>query len=410
MGNNTLVIPRMQSRRQLIKKIHSEFGHIGISGTKSIITDYYYWPTLDLDITMAVNECCFCQKYKHNTRRRNPLKGSLRTNYPFEKVAMDIAGPMRPTRRGNRYILGMIDHFSKYPVLIPIKSTDSNTIVEAIFTKWISVYGIPDSLHSDRGANLNSEKVMDFCSGLGIKKTTTTSYYPQGDGVIERLFRTTKPLLGIVSDERQIDWDEAIPYVEMGLRNKRNASGFSPNVMLFGQNVKILDTGALQSTKQKYNSAGGYVSKLIRRISDIHKKVNTKEIVTGRTNTWRNGFNQGDLVWVRKIGSKSGNILFDGPYQIKQVIGKNAFRLQDKNGKIIDRNIIYLKPYRSRGEMSRTVPGSLTSVESFKETSRNDILSNPTTDREEATISENTTGRRYPTRIRTLPKRYGFSK
>ncbi|MEL7307077.1 MAG: reverse transcriptase domain-containing protein [Pseudomonadota bacterium] len=417
-----LVIPKTQNRHKLINKIHSQFGHLGISGTRTIIKDYYYWPTMDLDITMLVNECCLCQRYKHNTgRRRNLTKGNLRGNYPFQKVAMDIAGPMRSTRRGNRYILGMIDHFSKYPVLIPIKSTDSGTIIEAIFTKWISVFGIPDSLHSDRGANLNSEKMREFCDGLGIKKTATTPYYPQGDGIIERLFRTVKPLIGIVAEERRMDWDEAISYVEMGLRNKRNASGFSPNMILFGQNVRAWDTGTLQTTKQHCNSLSGYMSKLINKISDIHNRVNAK-VVVERENTRQTGYNTGDLVWARKIGSKSGNVLFDGPYRIIKVIGKNAFRLQDESGKVIDRNIIYLKTHHARKEINNgKVPSaSLTSIKSFTTDANSRMLTSPSVDREEAEETENQIprdsdatedrgGKRYPTRVRTLPARYGYS-
>ena len=420
MDKGTLVIPRTEKRRQLISKIHSQFGHIGISGTKSIIKDYYYWPSSDLDITIVVNECSLCQKYKHKAGHQNKSpKGSLKTNYPFQKVAVDIAGPMRPTRRGNRYILGMIDHFSKYPMLIPIKSTDSNTIIEAIFANWISVFGIPDSLHSDRGANLNSEKVMEFCSKFGIKKTATTPYYPQGDGVIERVFGTVKPLLGIVSNERKIDWDEAIPYVEMGLRNKNNACGFSPNVILFGQNIRALDTSALTSVKQQSNSLVDYVNKLITKITDIHNRVHTKDFFES-LNTWQNKFNKGDQVWVRRIGSKSGNVLYDGPLRIIEVIGKNAFRLKNKNGKMIERNVVYLKPYRNSEKNAdrSAVPASLTSVESLTADTKSKIVHNPKTDREGTGVSEDQVGkrcphqqveRRYPTRTRSFPKRYGYS-
>ena len=421
IGNATLVIPRIEERRQLIDKVHSEFGHVGISGTKSIMKDYFYWPALDFDTTVAVNECHLCQKYKHNAgRKRKPTKGNLRAYYPFQKVAIDIAGPMRPTRRGNRYILGMIDHFSKYPVLIPIKSTDSDTIVRAIFTRWISVYGIPDSLHSDRGANLNSEKVKEFCSRLGIKKTATTPYYPQGDGVIERLFRTVKPLMGIVSDERQIDWDEAIPYVEMGLRNKRTASGFSPNVMLFGQNVKSWNTKASQITERHDDSdiLSMYMKKLINDISDIHNKIN-KKVAIERNDTGDRGqtvFRKGDLVWVRKIGSRSGNILFEGPYRIIEVIGKNAFRLQNEEGKIIDRNFIYLKCYRPGIALSnKSKLSSLTSVESLtKRTNSKNTNSVKTFNGEgeeivEERTVENRSVRRYPVRTHSQPLRYGFS-
>ena len=103
-------------------------------------------------------------------------------------VGIDIAGPFKTTQQGYRYILGMNDHFSKYPVLVPLKSIDSNSIAEGIFKNWISIFGIPMILHSDRGSNLNSDRIIKLCKYFGIAKTKTTPYNPQGDGLLRDFF------------------------------------------------------------------------------------------------------------------------------------------------------------------------------------------------------------------------------
>ena len=76
-----------------------------------------------------------------------------------------------------------------------------------------------------------------MCQKLGIKKTSSTPYYPQGDGVIERTFKTVQPMIGIATAEREIEWDVSLPIVEFGVRNTRSRqTGFTPNEITFGQN------------------------------------------------------------------------------------------------------------------------------------------------------------------------------
>ena len=117
----TLVIPRINDRERIILDIHSQFGHLGVQGTKSILKEYYFWFGMDVDIALAIGECSLFQRYKHNQNPKAKESGSLSAFIPFDILAIDVAGPLKTTRRGNSYILGMIDHFSKYPVLIPLK-------------------------------------------------------------------------------------------------------------------------------------------------------------------------------------------------------------------------------------------------------------------------------------------------
>ena len=152
---------------------------------------------MDTDVAITVNSCKLCKQYKHQKSPQRPT-GHLMTRYPFDKIAMDVTGPFKTTKAHNRYILGIVDHFSKYAVLVPLRSIDSDSIIEALFSRWISIFGTPNSVHSDRGSNLNSYQILKICEALKIKKTKSTPYFPQGDGVIERMFTTIKPMLGIV--------------------------------------------------------------------------------------------------------------------------------------------------------------------------------------------------------------------
>ena len=411
--NVLLSIPRRCNRRGIVKQIHSKFGHLGIQGTKTIIKDTYFWQGMDFDIASVIAECTLCQRYKHKQKLRAGSRGNLQASFPFEKVAIDIAGPFKATRKGYRYLLALIDHFSKFPVLIPMKIVDSESIAQAIFSKWISLFGTPDSFHSDRGSNLNSELVMKLCRNLGIRKTKTTPYYPQGDGIVERLFRTVKPMLAIVSEERGLDWSQVIPVVEMGLRNRRNATtGFSPNEIIFGRNIynhEFIENRQKDETGRTDNSVPDYVDLLVKHNHEIYRKIMNNanspiNEVKGNTYT----FQDGDSVWVRKIDAKSGNVLFDGPFHIIKTIGKNAFRLKDNGGRIIDRNGIYLKRC-IRDTKEYEFDGRDTCDTSIQSATTVTSEQRAMTNIQDPAFRDSGNGRRYPLRMRMAPTRYGFS-
>ena len=189
---------------------------------------------------------------------------------------------------------------------------------------------------------------MRFCKNLGIRKTCSTPYYPQGDGVIERLFRTIKPMLGIVKEEQEMEWDQAIPIVELGLRNKKNAiTGLSPNDILFGKNILALKTRSNHNAdfvgrNKSNNTVEDYVKALERNLDNIQRKLYRDIPLINRNNT-NSKFKVGEFVLVRRIGTRSGSVLFDGPYRVTRIIGKNAFELQDNHCNKIQRNVIYLK-------------------------------------------------------------------
>jgi len=69
-------------------------------------------------------------------------------------------------------------------------------------------------------------------------------------------------------------------------------------------------------------------------------------------------FKKGDWVWVKRIGSRSGGVLFEGPYCVEKSIGRNAYRIRIEDGKTIDRNVLHLKRSYTfpRGSNSNGIP------------------------------------------------------
>ncbi|UYV65051.1 hypothetical protein LAZ67_3002925 [Cordylochernes scorpioides] len=103
--------------------------------------------------------------------------------------------------------------------------------------EWISRYGTPCHLITDRGVQFMSQKLKEFPKMCGIQLKHTTSYHPQSNGKIERFHRTLKTA---ISSHNYIRWTERLPSALLGLRSsKYGSSDFSIAQMVFGKTIRL---------------------------------------------------------------------------------------------------------------------------------------------------------------------------
>ena len=164
-----IIVPEFK-RLELIDKYHRSMCHFGCNKISSAMAEKYYWPNMEFEIRLRIASCKTCQLTKKNKYGTTPSQ-SITTNFPFEKICMDITGPLPVSKRGNKYILSIVDYFSRYPMLIPIKTIDAKTVTRALMKNWIAIFGVPMSIHSDRGTNFESELMYELCRWLGTTKT-----------------------------------------------------------------------------------------------------------------------------------------------------------------------------------------------------------------------------------------------
>ena len=95
------------------------------------------------------------------------------------------------------------DHFTKFAIAIPTKKQTANTTAEIFYNNFIVHYGIPTRLHSDQGANFESEIIKELCTIGNIKKSHTSVYHPQGNSGPERFNRTLLDMLGTLENSEK---------------------------------------------------------------------------------------------------------------------------------------------------------------------------------------------------------------
>ena len=235
-----IVVPQSQVE-DILHQLHTELGHAGQQKMENAVSSRFWWPQQRRDVINYCNRCVECLRIKPpRVYNRAPLQ-PITTGYPNEVVGVDIVGPLPETARANRYILVMVDLFTKWCEAVPLNTTDANTVARAIFDNWIARWGAPEQLHSDRGSNFESQITNELCTLLGIRKTRTTAYHPQGNGQVERTNRSLKSLLQAFTTEYDTrEWDRALPRCLLAYRaTVHTSTAHSPHCMLTGREMRL---------------------------------------------------------------------------------------------------------------------------------------------------------------------------
>ena len=275
-----LVLAR-RKRREAFDRVHGGGygGHLGGRKTNGKIRERFYWPGMISDVRTWVLQCDHCQASKPLLRKTHARLGIYVVGAPMERAAADIAGPLPKTTKGNRYILVIGDYFTRWVEAIPLKNYRSKTIVSAIMDHYITKFGVPLSLHSDQGRSFVSKLMMEYARALGLNKTRTLVYRPQGDGYIERFNRTMGHMLrACMSQDEEQDWDELVPLLAMTYRASVNeTTGFTPNMLMLGREVRLpVDLLIPQVNLEDEIYAAEYVEKLRKNMHIVSDMVRQK--------------------------------------------------------------------------------------------------------------------------------------
>lgn len=112
---------------------------------------------------------------KVSKRTKLPMKITTTSKRPFEKIFIDIVGPLTITYENNKYILTIQDDLTKYSGGVPLPDQEAKTVAKALVEKFICIFGIPECILSDQGTNFTSKLFSEVSRLLRIKRLTTTA-------------------------------------------------------------------------------------------------------------------------------------------------------------------------------------------------------------------------------------------
>ena len=139
-----------------------------------------YWPGVKRDIEDYCRACPECQRTAPRPSVRNLLIPMPLIEVPFERLALDIIGPLPRTCRGHRYILGMVDYATLYPKAVPLRATTAKAVARELMILCSRV-GIVKEIQTDQGSCFTG---VEGPTQLQIRHLRTSVYHPQTDGLV----------------------------------------------------------------------------------------------------------------------------------------------------------------------------------------------------------------------------------
>src|SRR6185312_12770389 len=318
---------------------HPTAGHLGTDAMYYKIAEQYYWDQMYRDVQEYVKTCETCQK-RQRGRRKEPLH-PIQIERSFERIGIDLVGPLPITTRTNHYIIIATNYLTRWPEAKAVPNTGANTLAQFIFEKIICRHRTPKIILSDQGRNFISETIRVLCEKFLIRHKFSSPYHPQTNGMVERLNRTLCEFLAKVKGDD--DWDLHIPAVLLAYRTKKHATtGYTPFQLVYGRQA-ILPIEALLPVEPQeeteidlQNSILHRAFELIDKLPDLQndaqektRKSQQKQKEYFDTKIHSETFEIGDKVWIqRKELEHSRSAKFEdkriGPFIIQEKLNNGA--------------------------------------------------------------------------------------
>ena len=368
-----LVIPKLMQHKLLQwAHDHPTAGHTGQQKTLFRLKARVFWESMRKDVYNYVIACPACQQFKYNNA---PMSSPMQLHVvaePWHTIGIDIMGPFPATQRKKRFLLVIVDYFTRWIELFPLHSTTSTQIADILTNEVFTRYGLPKFILSDNGPQFVSNMFKSFCETLGIDQKLTANYHPQSN-MTERVNRTLKPMIAIYAKQQPHSWDKEVQKLAFAIRTSINeTTGETPAFLMFGRDprgpldlitgdpiggppamtfedaqIHEYKTNLINNLRCAYNT--------VREHSEI-EKLNQKTKYDRHTT--EREFTVGDLVWVEipagRIDDSSlrGKLQarYQGPCRIVHQLAPFTFNVRrisdnvDLGATNIDRLKHYFKP------------------------------------------------------------------
>ena len=178
-----LCVPK-SLRKDTLYSVHEDrtAGHFGLNKTYDKLRRRCYWPGMYRSLENYINNCASCLTKKPTSGANYGLGQLPETpSVPFSTCAVDLLGPFKQSSDGNKYVIVISDHCTRYTICGPLPDKNSLNIAKFIVEKLILVHGAQDRLLSDRGLEFLNALLKSILELIGTKQVKTTAYHPQGD-------------------------------------------------------------------------------------------------------------------------------------------------------------------------------------------------------------------------------------
>ena len=182
---------------------------------------------MEKNVSTFVSECAGCL-HRESINLKNTIPHDNRALRVNQTLCMDLVGPLPLSSNKNKYILTIFDQLSRFVVTVPIPDKSAKTLCSSLYSRWISLFGTPESIRTDAGTEFNNSFLQNIMKRLGVQVKVGAPYNHQSNPV-ERFHKTLWALLRDKMSNGEQDWEKSLPSVELAYNASVHAStGCSP--------------------------------------------------------------------------------------------------------------------------------------------------------------------------------------
>lgn len=222
-------------REQILQGVHDEAGHQGQSRTLYLARQRFFWIDMERDVREYVRCCMRCVASKTpEPEGRAPLE-SIKTTRPLELVCIDFWSA-EDTGGKSVDVLVITDHFTKMAHAYPCHDQSARQVARQLWDRYFCVYGFPERIHADQGANFESHLIEELLQVAGVKKSRTTAYHPMGNGQVERFNRTLGGMIRALPPRAKQKWPQMLQTLTFAYNcTAHESTGYAPFYLMYGR-------------------------------------------------------------------------------------------------------------------------------------------------------------------------------
>lgn len=177
---------------------------------------------------------------------------------PWKMIVTDFIGPFPLSKKGNRHLLVVIDLFSKFVLMQPMRIASAAATVQFLKECVFLKYGVPAVLISDNGPQYRSSTFAEFLDTFHVMHWATPNCHPQANATEAANKTIGNAIRAYIKDKKSHrEWDTYLTELTCALNTaKHTATGHAPYTVLYGHDMrtagnahKPLDTEASPEPK-----------------------------------------------------------------------------------------------------------------------------------------------------------------
>lgn len=350
--SNAQRINNLDDRKVILNDFHllPTSGHAGIKRMTNNIKRYYFWPSMEKDIVDYVSKCEHCNKQKYSVGTKQPMVITTTANSAFEKIFLDIVGPLPKDCNNFSYILTLQCELTKFTEAYPLQAKDSVSVASALVNNYILRFGIPKTIATDRGSEFISTTMKQICQLLKINQISSTAYHHESIGALENSHKTMGAYLRTYCQNKTDNWSSWLPYWCFAYNNAVHCeTQYTPHELVFGKRC-VLPCNFSGGTVDPLYAHDSYPLEFKYRLQLAQKDArdNLLNSKIKRKNKYDINikpvyYNKNDMLWLRNPSDNKMDPIYLGPYLVVDDLDCNVKIIKNGKEDILHKN--RTKPY-----------------------------------------------------------------